>query len=342
MRNIRAVEIVVLVLMHAVPAAAARTDVVVLLNGDRVTGEVLRLNRGQLQLKTDDAGTVTIEWSKIVSVSTAEQFDVATRDGRRFVGRLDAAAAGMLAVIDAAGAIRVALVPLEIISLAPIHVRFLQKIDGSADVGASYTQASGVAQFSFDGDATYRQASFAAWTRASITLTEEADAPNTGRYSVQVGYARYRPNRWVVSSMALFERNTDLGLNFRGTGIVSVGRYLVQTNRTWLLLGGGGAVGQELPVDAPAATNVDALVTLDASVFAYDFPKTNLDFAVLVFPGLSSLGRVRINTNARIRRELIRNFNVTVAGYDSYDNRPPSTGANTNDVGFSLALGYSF
>ena len=35
--------------------AATRTDVVVLANGDRITGEILTLSRGQLEFKTDDA-----------------------------------------------------------------------------------------------------------------------------------------------------------------------------------------------------------------------------------------------------------------------------------------------
>ena len=41
---------------------------VTLLNGDRLTGEILNLNRGRLELKTDDAGTINIEWDKIASV----------------------------------------------------------------------------------------------------------------------------------------------------------------------------------------------------------------------------------------------------------------------------------
>jgi len=45
----------------ALPALAAKTDVVVLLNGDRITGEVKELSYGQLKFKTDDMGTLYIE-----------------------------------------------------------------------------------------------------------------------------------------------------------------------------------------------------------------------------------------------------------------------------------------
>ena len=39
-------------------AAQGRTDVVTIANGDRITGEVVRLERGRLEIKTDDAGTL--------------------------------------------------------------------------------------------------------------------------------------------------------------------------------------------------------------------------------------------------------------------------------------------
>ena len=41
--------------------AREKTDVVILKNGDRITGEIKKLDRGKLKLKTDDMSTVYIE-----------------------------------------------------------------------------------------------------------------------------------------------------------------------------------------------------------------------------------------------------------------------------------------
>ena len=68
--------------------AQGRTDVVTLANGDRITGEVVALNRGQLEFKTDDAGTLYLEWDKLVGVVAARQVEIVTGDGRRFLGQL--------------------------------------------------------------------------------------------------------------------------------------------------------------------------------------------------------------------------------------------------------------
>jgi len=69
-------------------AAQPRTDVVTLANGDRITGEVIRLERGRLEFKTDDAGTIYLEWDKLAHVESVRQFEVSTTDDRRFVGRV--------------------------------------------------------------------------------------------------------------------------------------------------------------------------------------------------------------------------------------------------------------
>ena len=43
-------------------AQAAKTDIVVLINGNDVTGEIKSLEFGELRYSTDSMGTVSIEW----------------------------------------------------------------------------------------------------------------------------------------------------------------------------------------------------------------------------------------------------------------------------------------
>jgi hypothetical protein len=270
------------------------------------------------------------------------QFDVGTADGRRYVGSLGPGPNGKVAIVAATGATVVDLSVFEIVSLEQIQASFFRRLDGSINLGASYTQSSGVFQISFDGKVEYRRPSFVAFSSVSAGRTEQENEPSTSRYAVQAGFQKFRPNRWVVAPFGLFESNPDLGFDLRSTGAINIGRYLLQSNGGWLLLGGGAAAGRENPVDGDNVTNIDALVALSASRFTYDYPKISLDFATLVFPSLNDLGRVRINMNLAYSRELIRDFNLTMTAYNSYDNRPPTAGASKNDVGFSLALGWTF
>ena len=65
-RGTKAIAAIALALsVGATTHAQGRTDVVTLPNGDRITGEIKRLERGRLEFKTDDAGTLYLEWDKI-------------------------------------------------------------------------------------------------------------------------------------------------------------------------------------------------------------------------------------------------------------------------------------
>jgi hypothetical protein len=277
---------------------------------------------------------------KVVSLSTLGLFDVALGNGSRYVGRLDAAAGGQLAIITPTATVEV--VPADIVTMTPIRSSFVRKIDGSLDVGASYAKSSEVAQLSINQNATYRRPSFSANMLVSLTVTQKPDEDDSVRGLAQFGYTQFRRNRWFLTPFALIESNRDLGFDIRATGALTVGRYLQQSNRSLFLLAGGAAVGREAPVDGDTVTNVDALVTAAASVFTYDYPHTSIDVSTQIFPSLNDAGRVRVNTTAKFRRELLRDVYFTVSGYETYDNRPVSVGASTNDIGYSLSFGWSF
>ncbi len=58
----------------------------VLDNGDRITGEVLELSSGQLKFKTDHLGTLYIDWTHIVSLTTTQRLNIELLDGKRLHG----------------------------------------------------------------------------------------------------------------------------------------------------------------------------------------------------------------------------------------------------------------
>jgi hypothetical protein len=102
-------------------------------------------------------------------------------------------------------------------------------------------------------------------------------------------------------------------------------------NREWA----GGDFGQD-------SYNLEAIVRVDWSVFVYHSPKTDLKFSLSTYPGLSDLGRVRLDFDSRLRREIIKDFFVDLSFYVNYDNKPPSVTASTTDYGFVTSVGYSF
>ena len=132
------------------------------------------------------------------------------------------------------------------------------------------------------------------------------------------------------------DRNQELGYDLRSTISAGLGHYFVRSNRAVVVLGAGLSVNEELPVDGEGVENLDALISFRQSFFTYDYPKTSLTLAADVYPGLSQWGRVRIEFNGSIKREVVHDFTVGLTVYDSYDNKPPTAEARKNDVGHHL------
>jgi putative salt-induced outer membrane protein YdiY len=80
--SIRALPAVVVLLLILFFATALRADVVVMTNGDRFTGTVVKLEDGKLTLKPDYSDPVALAWDKVASITTTQAIvlSLATRN----------------------------------------------------------------------------------------------------------------------------------------------------------------------------------------------------------------------------------------------------------------------
>ncbi len=324
------------------PVHAQKTDVVTLANGDRITGEVERLDRGRLEFSTDDAGTLYLEWDKLANVIASRVVEVVLGDGRRFLGSLGPAAPRTLAVVGPVGTITLSM-PLVTI-IRPIGGSFWRKLDGSVDVGFSYTRSSGVAQLNVNSDTVFQRPASRARFTASLTQTRTDDDTDDDddRGSLEMSYLRYRWQRWFVSAAGRFERNESLGVDLRSQVGATIGPRLVNSNRAQLVMGAGLAVNDERAIDADATRNLEALFLFSWSFFTYDRPKTTIDIDLQYYPSLSNAGRHRLQLDASAKRELWKDLFVALTLYNTYDSRPPTEKADRNDVGVVLSVGWSY
>jgi hypothetical protein len=322
------------------PALAAKTDVVVLKNGDHLTGEVSELDRGRLTFKTDDMGTLAIEWDKIRSVTATATFDVEDVQGHRYVGSLQPGPTGSeLRIGSGEGAPTVALA--RVIRMRRIGATFWQRLNGSLDVGTSYN-ASQLFNFDAAGELSTERPGFGITANASSTISSQPGAEDTRRSTLSLAYERRFPDRWVALIRGQLEQNRELGFDLRSSAAAGGGRYLVQNARDSLLAGLGLSVNREKPTEGESITNVEALAFVAYDRFSYDFPNLDVSVGLRGFTSLSESGRHRLEVDAQLKRELVKDFYATLRGYDSYDSRPPTEGARRNDYGVTFALGWSF
>jgi hypothetical protein len=341
-RSARTLLSAVLVASLSVTARAqGRTDIVMLVNGDRISGEVVRLDRGRLEFKTDNAGTLYLEWDKLRSVLTTRLVEVATADGRRYLGSLVQAPSRAISVATLAGG--VALRMAEVTSITPIGRSFWRKVDGSINAGFNYTQSSGVAQLTFNSDTVYRRPASQVRLVGSMTLTRtDGDEDRYDRATVDASYQRSPWPRWFVLGFGRFETNESLGLTLRSQVGGAMGPRLINSNRAQMSIGAGLDVNDERGVDVEPTRNMEALVLFQASYFTYDRPTTSLDVRLQYYPSLSNRGRHRAQLDASVRQEVLSDLFVGLTLFNSYDSRPPNEAADSNDVGIVASIGWTY
>jgi len=339
---VRLVLMTALLASAAVPAYAQRTEVVMLKNGDRITGEIMKLDRGQLEFKTDDAGTLYLEWDKLVSVTAATRiFEISLSDGRRFVGSLGPGAPRQLSVVEANATYTLSMA--DVTHISPIGQGFWRKLDGSISTGYNYTRSSGVAQLNLNANTVYRRPGFQFNIAGNYTATTTEDDPTPNDVgSVQAVYSRFLRKKLVLSGFARFESNESLGLVLRSEFGGGLGPRLLDTNRAQFWCGAGVVGNHEQGVDVEPTENFEAVLFTSFSYFMYDKPRTTIDTSFAYYPSFSDPGRQRIQFDAAIKREIVKDLIVSLNFFDSFDNRPPNAAFDTNDVGIVLSIGWSF
>jgi hypothetical protein len=322
-------------------ALAQRTDVIVLFNGDHVTGEIKSYATGRLTVATDIGSDLSLKWNRITSITSDKQFEVETTDGVYFYGSLaPSTPPGKLAIVSA-GATR-ELGFFDVVRISPIYQTFWRRWDGSLDLGFNYTQASSIVQLNLNANAIFRRPTFAASASINTFFSSQSGVPSSQRANFALGYQKFVKDRWFLAGFGGADRNLDLGLDLRLTLGAGYGRYLIQTNRTTLgaLLGISG--DHENPVTGESTYQAAAVIGVQYSMFTYDFPKVTVNSTLQVFPYLTDAGRVRVEFNAQAKREIVRDLYLSLSVFDSYDSRDPSTQQSKNDWGPVLSIGWTF
>jgi hypothetical protein len=318
-----------------------KTDVVTLSNGDHITGEITSLSRGRLALKTDDAGTINIEWDKIRRIQSTRLFEIETTDGRRLLGSISSPQDRQIAIGVLANPLTFAMD--DVTRLTPIGASFWSKLEGSVNAGFSYSHSAQLSQITFNQDAVYRRPAFQFRMASAATLTQQQGAEDDNRASLSGDYIRYRGLRWFIASGGRLESNQSLGLVLRSQAGGTVGLRLVNTNRAQFETGAGMVFNNEKAVDQTESTqNLEAVFMVNTSYYTYDSPKTTIDFSTLYYPSLSQAGRQRVQIDSSFNREIVKDLTLTFSVFYTFDSKPPKEGAARTDVGIVTSLGWSF
>lgn len=327
-----------------VPAAWARdkVDVVTMVNGDRVTGEIKRLDAGILELSTDHMGTLSIEWVWVRSIESEQLFEVEESGGEECFGSLRPGAdVGELEVLGLSG-VSYVLNLKGVVRLAQQERRMIDRWSGYLDLGLSFASANQQQDFTLDAKATYQTQKVRVQTSVSGSLSDREDADQTSRADFSSVLRRDLARRWFWYTGLALSRNEELALDLRTTVGGGGGRYVWQTSRAqWSLYSGLSGVKEKYADTTGGEWSMEAVVASDYQLFLFTGRKTTLTVDLQVMPSLTVSGRYRVEFSAAFRRKLVRDFTISFSLDESYDSDPPED-AESSDMRFQTTLGWSF
>jgi hypothetical protein len=324
------------------PALAAKTDVLVLRNGDRVTGEVKGLSRGKLDYKTDDAGRLSVEWDKVARLTSVHSFDVEDTRGRRYFGRLAASGRDGYVVFQNGGSDTLAV--MNVIGIAPVNATLAERLSAYLDLGFTLAKANSATTFSLSGKVNYRAPSVGAQLTYDSYAQGQEQVQTTTRNTVRQSVSWYLQQHWSVAGILQLEQNEELDLDHRITTGGAVERVLQHTNQMQLSLGAGLVGTQEQFSSGTASasdTGLEGLLTGDWDAFKFDSPKLDFSTSVALFPSITDAGRLRGQGEFRVVYEVFKDFNAGIRFNDTFDSRPPE-GATKNDYVTEFTIGWSY
>jgi hypothetical protein len=331
-----------LLLAFAPPVLAAKTDIVVFTNGDRVTGEIKKLEAGILQYSTDTMGTVSIEWRFIETIITDKQQIIETVDGTRWLGKLQKPEGSEdVQVVTVRGPVEID--PRDMVSAWPVEATFLDKMDLKIGVGYDYARATDITNFNASADFLYRtdQRIVDASLRADLTRQPGVEE-DQNRQEIRINHQRLLQDRKFRAVLAGYEVNEAIGLNRRLYAGGAFGRYLVKSNRNWLNAAAGLIATREQTVEREEVSSVEGLLAGTWRHFRFVDPERTLETSLALFPSLTESGRWRGNFRTTFRLELVSDLFWSMEYYYNFDSRPLDVGAQEIDYGINTGLGWSF
>lgn len=324
--------------------AAPKTDLVILVNGDRITGEVKELERGILSYSTDFIGTIRIEWEKVAQLQSGQLFEVELTDGSKMYGRPKRLGdPGALALEDESdGGVRP--VPLDhAIRIAALDEgRFRDRLDGYLNIGWSAAAANAQSQLSLGAGVTYRD-EIRLWDVDYSSASSESDSsPSSSSQALNIVQRRFLRERWYWAGAGTYQTNDELGLDLRLLVGGGFGRYFIQTAHQELAASAGLAVSREEFADGQQQESLEGFLAGTYDLFKFRDPEIDISTGLRVFPSFTVSGRVRTDADVTMTYEIITDFTYQLSFTRTYDSEPQSAGATESDWSVFTSLGYKF
>lgn len=321
---------------------SAGADEVTLVNGDRITGSVVKKEGDVLFFATDYAGELSIAWPQVNNLVTDAPVVVQLLDETRISGRLTRSGAGA-AGIAGSEVINAGNVPLTQIALInpPPPDKDRVKLKGHANVGL-YVAKGNTDKEAYHGDieAVARTAENRFTAGAIYNNAFDDGVESERNATAYLKYDHFLTEKWYSYANTVLFKDDFADLNLRSSIGVGAGYQFYETDITNLSLEAGLSYVNEDFELAEDDSYPAARWALNYDHFLY--PKKLQFFHVHEgLLGIEDTSDIIITSRTGLRALLTENFTATAQVDFDWDNTP-SPGNDRIDTRYLFNLGYGW
>ncbi|HEV7218283.1 MAG: YdiY family protein [Terriglobales bacterium] len=337
--------------MLAFHSIMALADQVVLKNGDRLSGEILKSDSKALVVKTEFAGEVTIQWSAVDQIHSTQPLHVEVKDAPPATGTVTTEDGNLVIATATGGNVTVAKDAVvnmrnseqETAYEQTLHPRLTQGWAGGANVGFALTAGNSETKnlaLAFTADRKSLTDRIALYTNSVYATSNTAGVTGTTANSVQSGirYERNLSGRVFAFVSGDFQTDALQSLDLRSVYGAGFGYHAIKNDSTTLdLLAGANYTREKYTT---LQRNIAAL-TLGEELSHKLGKSTLLTQKLYVFPALNEAGEYRSTFDLGTVTKISKWLGWQTAFGDIYVTNPPA-GKKKNDITLTTGLNVTF
>jgi len=316
-------------------------DEVQLANGDRLTGEIARMEKQLLLLKTTYAGDVQLKWQEVVGITSDQELTFRLKNNEVWIGRAICPSKGRIQ-IEAQRIGESAELPLEQIeainpSPPPPAITFKGNVAGGGNVSRGNTDETS-ANASADFEARSKRHRL---TLAGKYNYGETDSEITTRNALgRIKYDFFLIKSLYTYAHGRFERDDFQDIKLRSVYGLGLGYQILDTERIGLFAEAGASY---FNVDFFEARDRDYVGARESLSCNLDIIPKRIKFFHLheLYYSLDESKTYYLSSEQGFRLLLFRNFFAKFQVDFDYNSKP-APGKEKADISYIGSLGYEF
>ncbi len=332
--------------------SVARADHLVLTNGDRLSGTIVKLDDKKVLLKSDLAGEITVPWSAVQEITTEQPMHVGLSNGQTAVGPISTRDGKLEIATRARGTVVAS--KEEVVRLRneseqsayeqSLNPTLWQNWEGGTTLAFALTRGNSQTKnlaLAFNANRKTLHDKFTLYANSVYATNDAPGAVPSTTANAEQGGLRYDHDitpRAFAFGAADFQADSLQTLNLRSVLGGGLGLHLIKRETTTLDLLGGGNYTHE---SYDAFTRNFAAITLGDEFMHKLRASTAITQSLYFYPDLSNAGEYRGTFNLGTVTKLSKWLGWQNSFGDIYVTNPPA-GKKKNDILFTTGLNIAF